>query len=109
MRREFPKPLIAVLVIAATSLLTAHGVLAQVALDDEFAKEPSWKAPPAMEVRTSIIAWIGERKPDEALRKQIDALWPPATNDSTASPPHKQRPPTPFPPNCWSAWSPPSH
>jgi len=86
MRREFPKPLVGVLVFAATSLLTAHGLLAQVALDDEFAKEPSWKAPPAMEVHTSIIAWIGERKPDEALRKQVDALWPAATNESATEP-----------------------
>jgi len=55
---------------------------AQVTLDDEFAKEPSWKAPAAADVRGQVIAWLDERKPDDAVRKQVEALW---TGDVPAS------------------------
>jgi hypothetical protein len=59
----------------ASLLWIGASASAQVALDDEFAKEPSWKSPTLAEVRAQVTKWLDERKPDEALRKQAEALW----------------------------------
>ncbi len=65
--------------------LSVNSAFAQVALDDEFAGEPSWKSPTATEVRTQVLAWLDEQKPDQALRKQVLALWPEAKDDATST------------------------
>jgi hypothetical protein len=59
----------------AAILWISASASAQVALDDEFAKEPSWKSPAPADVKAQVTAWLDERKPDEALRKQAEALW----------------------------------
>jgi hypothetical protein len=62
--------------------LVSVPAFAQVALDDEFAKEPSWKSPAASEVRTQVIAWLDNLKPEETVRKQVVALWPEASDSA---------------------------
>jgi hypothetical protein len=59
---------------------------AQVALDEGFTKEPSWKIPSTAEVRTQVFAWLDERKPSDDVRKQVDALWTVADGDASAAP-----------------------
>src|SRR5262245_38591155 len=71
------------------SLLAVRTGWAQVALDDEFAREPSWKAPTEAEVRLRVLTWLSEREPSEAVRQQALALWPeeaqaPATEEAAA-------------------------
>ena len=61
---------------------------AQVALDDEFGKSPSWKSPTAAEVRSQVVAWLDERKPEDAVGRQVLTLWPEseATADASKQP-----------------------
>jgi len=61
--------------LAALVYLSGSPVSAQVALDDEFAKEPSWKSPTSADVRAQVLAWLDERKPEDSIRKQAEALW----------------------------------
>ena len=81
--------LISRLSVAAVVLLVfaARIAWAQVALDDEFARDPSWKAPTAEEVRSQVLTWLSAREPSEAVRQRALALWPketPAPADATA-------------------------
>jgi hypothetical protein len=84
MSRASSKSIITMAVLAGASLMFAGRLSAQVALDDEFAKDPTWKAPSASDVRTSIVAWLDVRKPEEAIRKQAEALWPAPAGESVA-------------------------
>ena len=84
MSRAFSKSIIRMAMLAGASLLFAGRLPAQVALDDEFAKDPTWKAPSASDVRTSMMAWLDVRKPDEAIRKQAEALWPAPAGEPAA-------------------------
>jgi hypothetical protein len=68
----------------ALCCLFASPANAQVALDSEFGAEPTWKSPSADAVRTEVLAWLDTQKPDDAVRQQIFALWPPATGDKAA-------------------------
>ncbi|HZZ27724.1 MAG TPA: hypothetical protein VFE46_06915 [Pirellulales bacterium] len=66
---------------ALGALLIGQGALAssasaQVALEDEFGREPTWKAPTETEVRNQVLAWLKESRANESLRKQAGALWP---------------------------------
>jgi len=68
------------IVAVVLCMLAARAGWAQVALDDEFAREPSWKAPTAAEVRLQVLTWLAEREPGEAIRRQALALWPEETS-----------------------------
>jgi hypothetical protein len=57
----------------------------QVAIDDEFAREPTWKALTAAEARSQVIAWLDAAKPTEENRTQALALWPEAKDGATES------------------------
>lgn len=57
----------------------------QVAIDDEFARDPSWKAPTVAEVRTQVISWLDAQKPSDDVRKQVLALWPAAKEAAAES------------------------
>ncbi|HTQ39957.1 MAG TPA: hypothetical protein VMJ32_13090 [Pirellulales bacterium] len=79
--------LLGLIVLLAIFAATAR---AQVALDEEFGREPTWKIPTAAEVRGEVLAWMNEQKTDEALRQQAAALWPekaaePAQTSGTTS------------------------
>jgi len=64
-------------IVAAMILLPlAAPTFAQVALDSEFSAAPSWKTPTTAEVRSLVVAWLNERKPDAALKAQVLAMWP---------------------------------
>src|SRR5690242_6635655 len=63
------------LVATAVVWLFISPLKAQVALDDEFGHEPSWKSPAVAEVKAQVTAWLDLVKPDAALRAQADALW----------------------------------
>src|SRR5262245_42888123 len=49
--------------------------IAQVALDEEFVREPTWKAPTDEEVLAQVTAWLDEAKPDAAVRQKIEQIW----------------------------------
>src|SRR5258706_13321540 len=65
------------LAIALASLgwFASSRSLAQVALDDEFGREPSWKSPTSTEVQVQVKAWLDQQKPNAAVVKQAEALW----------------------------------
>jgi hypothetical protein len=60
----------------------ATAVVAQEPADEEFAKQPTWSAPTASAVRADVFKWVDDRKPGEAIRKEVESLWP---SDSGAS------------------------
>jgi hypothetical protein len=43
---------------------------------DEFARQPTWSAPTEAAVRTEVFKWLGDRKADDAAKKEAEALWP---------------------------------
>jgi hypothetical protein len=66
----------------AALLARATSVFADEPADEEFAKQPTWAAPSASAVRADVFKWLDERKTGEAVRKEVEALWP---SDSGAS------------------------
>jgi hypothetical protein len=74
----------ALLSFVAALLMLAAPTYAQVALDNEFSAEPSWKVPTSVEVRTAVLAWLDVRKPDSTVREQVLALWPEETAGKAA-------------------------
>lgn len=68
------------------ALLWCTAARAQVALDDEFGKAPSWKSPTAGEVRLQVVEWLDQVKPEDAVRRQALSLWP-ETPDAAIQPP----------------------
>jgi hypothetical protein len=76
------------LACVAIVALGVRAALAQVTLDEEFGREASWKSPSAAEVRTQVLAWVNERKPDEKTLQQVHAWWPEVTKpaDGTVGP-----------------------
>lgn len=63
------------IVIASLGWLVSSRCLAQVALDDEFGREPSWKSPTSTEVQVQVKAWLDQQKPNAAVAKQAETLW----------------------------------
>ncbi len=53
-------------------------------LDSEFSAAPSWKAPTDAEVRTQIMGWLNQRKPNDTVRAQVLALWPEKSAEASA-------------------------
>jgi hypothetical protein len=49
---------------------------AQVAIDEELGKEPSWKIPTAVEVRAKVIEWLDAAELDPESRQKVESLWP---------------------------------
>lgn len=78
-----PKAIFCLTVFAAAAWLSP--ARAQVALDDELARDPTWKIPSVVEVRAQVIAWLDEAKPDEAVRQNAEALWPEKPEDEKAA------------------------
>lgn len=58
------------------ALACCSPAVAQVSLDDEFGKAPSWKTPTAADVRLQVAAWLDDGRPDDAVRRQVLSLWP---------------------------------
>lgn len=60
--------------------LSLLGLVVSLALvsraDDELGKRASWSQPSAAEVRAELDKWLAEKKPDDALKAQIEALFP---------------------------------
>ena len=52
----------------------------------EFAKQPTWSVPTAASVRTEAFKWLDDRKVDQAVRKQAEALWPTEARKRPAQP-----------------------
>src|SRR5438477_3363088 len=73
--RRVPLALVTCTAIAAMTWLASSRCLADVALDDEFGKQASWKSPSTAEVKTQLTAWLAQQKPDAAVQKQIDSMW----------------------------------
>jgi hypothetical protein len=63
-------------VLLAAILLAPVRLFAADSADEEFAKDPTWTAPAAASVRAEVMKWLDARKPEDAVRKQADALWP---------------------------------
>jgi hypothetical protein len=71
----------------AAFVITAPLLFAADAADEEFAKDPTWSAPAAATIRAEMFKWLDARKPDEAVRKQAEALWPAQGADAAAGDP----------------------
>jgi hypothetical protein len=63
-------------VLAAGLLVCSTTAYAQVAIDSEFSSEPTWKIPPAAEVRSEMFKWLDEQKSDTVVHAKAIALWP---------------------------------
>jgi hypothetical protein len=65
------------LVIAfAIVAIAGPASFAQVALNEELGKQPSWKSPSEAEVRVQVLTWLDEINPPADIRQQVLALWP---------------------------------
>ena len=65
-------------------MLIAVPCHAQVSLVNEFSADPTWKAPTDAEVRKTVVAWLDECKPTDAVRAEVLALWPEPSADEAA-------------------------
>jgi hypothetical protein len=57
--------------------LSTPPAFSQVAIDEQLAKEPSWKLPAADEVRTKVFNWLDDAELDPEARQKAEALWAP--------------------------------
>ena len=71
---SFAVPLVA-LTFAAAALVAADST------DTEFTKDPTWTVPLASAVKTDTFKWLDARKPDDAIRRQAESLWPEGKDD----------------------------
>lgn len=82
-RFPFSKSLFAVALIMPLTVITCQGAppAAADAGDEEFTKDPTWAIPTASAVRADLLKWLDLHKPDDAIRKQVEALWPEGKDD----------------------------
>lgn len=61
--------------ILAAGLLLMAIAIAHVQADQELERQASWRQPTSAEVKAQVDQWLAGRKLDEAVRRQVDALW----------------------------------
>src|SRR5271166_331580 len=69
---------------AALTCAAAPPVAANSA-EDEFTKDPTWTVPLASAVKADTFKWLDARKPDDAIRKQAESLWPQGMDDPSGA------------------------
>jgi hypothetical protein len=87
MTRFLSRTVFCVLALTLGAFASASRLCAADAADEEFAKDPTWSAPTAASIRSEMFKWLDARKPDEAVRKQAEALWPAEGADAATADP----------------------
>ncbi|NQU21349.1 MAG: hypothetical protein HQ567_08710 [Candidatus Nealsonbacteria bacterium] len=69
----------------AAAVLAAATLPANAQLSDPLAKAASWQPVPAEDVKARAMAWLQQKKADQSVRDQAEALWKALPEDPTGA------------------------
>ena len=71
--------------LAAFAVAFGLGASGSSQAPDTLSKAPAWQNPGVEAVRTQVLAWLDQRKPDDATRNKAAAIWPASASGLTGT------------------------